>query len=39
MFIKSEVLEQFKRFTEIPIILYFGDYIPEIPTKNFGYEN
>ena len=28
--------EQFKRLTEIPIVLYFGDYIPETPTKNPG---
>ena len=31
--------EQFKRLTEIPIVLYFGDYIPETPTKNLGDEN
>ena len=31
--------EQFKRLTEIPIVIYFGDYIPEIPTKNLGDEN
>mgnify|MGYP000690801250 FL=1 len=30
---------QFKRLTEIPIILYFGDYIPETPSKNLGDEN
>ena len=28
-----------KRLTEIPIILYFGDYIPETPSKNLGDEN
>lgn len=32
-------MEQFKRLTEIPIILYFGDYIPETPSKNLGDEN
>ena len=31
--------EQFNRLTEIPIVLYFGDYIPETPTKNLGDEN
>lgn len=29
----------FKRLTEIPIVLYFGDYIPEQPSKNLGDEN
>ncbi len=29
----------FKRLTEIPIVLYFGDYIPEKPSKNLGDEN
>ena len=32
-------MEQFKRLTEIPIILYFGDYIPETPSENLGDEN
>lgn len=32
-------MEQFKRLTEIPIVLYFGDYIPETPTENLGDEN
>lgn len=31
--------EQFERLTKIPIILYFGDYIPETPSKNLGDEN
>lgn len=31
--------EEFKRLTEIPIVLYFGDYIPEEPSKNLGDEN
>ncbi len=31
--------EQFKRLTEIPIVLYFGDYIPETPSRNLGDEN
>ena len=26
-------MEQFKRLTEIPIVLYFGDYIPERPLR------
>ena len=24
--------EQFERLTEIPVVLYFGDYIPETPS-------
>ncbi len=32
-------MEQWKRLTEIPIVLYFGDYIPETPSKNLGDEN
>ena len=32
-------MEQFKRLTKIPIVLYFGDYIPETPSKNLGDEN
>lgn len=31
--------EQFERLTKIPIVLYFGDYIPETPTQNLGDEN
>jgi len=29
----------FKRLTEIPIVLYFGDYIPEQPSPYLGDEN
>lgn len=29
----------FKKLTEIPIVLYFGDYIPEEPSQNLGDEN
>ena len=32
-------MRQFKRLTEIPVVLYFGDYIPETPSKNLGDEN
>ena len=32
-------MEHFKRLTEIPIILYFGDYIPETSSKKLGDEN
>ena len=32
-------MNQFKRLTEIPIVLYFGDYIPETPSENLGDEN
>lgn len=32
-------MQQFKRLTQIPIVLYFGDYIPETPSKNLGDEN
>lgn len=32
-------MEQFRRLTEIPIVLYFGDYIPETPSQNLGDEN
>lgn len=32
-------MEQFERLTKIPIVLYFGDYIPETPSKNLGGEN
>ena len=31
--------EQFERLTEIPVVLYFGDYIPETPSENLGDEN
>lgn len=33
------LMEQFKRLTKIPIVLYFGDYIPETLSKNLGDEN
>ena len=32
-------MEQFERLTQIPVILYFGDYIPETPSENLGDEN
>lgn len=31
--------EDFQKLTRIPIVLYFGDYIPEEPNKNLGDEN
>lgn len=31
--------EEFKKLTEIPIVIYFGDYIPEEPSQNLGDEN
>lgn len=31
--------EQFKRLTQIPIVLYFGDYIPEKVSTKLGDEN
>lgn len=31
--------DEFVRLTKIPIVLYFGDYIPEKPSKNLGGEN
>ena len=31
--------EQFMKLTQIPLVLYFGDYIPEEPSKNLGDEN
>lgn len=31
--------EEFKKLTKIPIVIYFGDYIPEEPSKNLGDEN
>lgn len=32
-------MEQFMQLTRIPIVMYFGDYIPETPSKNLGDEN
>lgn len=32
-------VEQFKRLTQIPIVLYFGDYIPEQVSTKLGDEN
>lgn len=31
-------MAEFKRLTEIPIIIYYGDYIPENPVQNPGKE-
>jgi pimeloyl-ACP methyl ester carboxylesterase len=31
-------MHEFKRLTEIPIIIYYGDYIPEEPVQNPGKE-
>ncbi|MEH6681656.1 MAG: alpha/beta fold hydrolase [Sediminicola sp.] len=31
-------MEEFKGLTEIPIIIYFGDYIPDHPVENPGQE-
>lgn len=31
--------EQFEQLTKIPLVLYFGDYIPETPSQNLGDEN
>lgn len=31
--------EEFKKLTKIPIVIYFGDYISEEPSKNLGDEN
>lgn len=31
--------EQFTKLTKRPIVIYFGDYIPETPSKNLGDEN
>ena len=31
-------MSEFERLTEIPIIIYFGDYIPEEETQNPGKE-
>jgi pimeloyl-ACP methyl ester carboxylesterase len=35
----SVPLSQFMRLTKIPIVLYFGDNIPEGPSKNPGQDN
>lgn len=32
-------MEQFMNLTRIPVVLYFGDYIPEEPTDELGGEN
>ncbi len=32
-------LEDFRKLTRIPIVLYFGDYIPEEPSGKLGGEN
>ncbi len=32
-------MSQFERLTKIPIVLYFGDNIPEEPSKNPGQDN
>ena len=32
-------MKDFMKLTKIPIVLYFGDYIPEKPSKNLGDEN
>ena len=29
-------LEEFKKLTQIPIIIYYGDYIPDVPDENAG---
>lgn len=31
-------MDEFKRLTEIPIIIYYGDYIPDRPVENPGQE-
>lgn len=31
--------ELFEQLTKIPVVMYFGDYIPETPSKNLGDEN
>lgn len=31
--------KEFMKLTQIPIVLYFGDYIPETPVKDLGGEN
>ncbi len=32
-------MEQFMKLTRIPIVMYFGDYIPETPSEKLGDEN
>lgn len=32
-------MDEFLKLTRIPIVLYFGDYIPEEPTDKLGGEN
>ena len=32
-------LSEFIRLTKIPIVVYYGDNIPEQPTANFGEDN
>lgn len=32
-------MSEFMQLMKIPIVLYFGDYIPETPSKNLGDEN
>ncbi len=31
--------DKYQRLLQIPIVLYYGDYIPETPSKNLGDEN
>lgn len=31
--------KEFEKLTKIPIVIYFGDYIPDEPSKNLGDEN
>ena len=31
-------MDEFRRLTEIPIVIYYGDYIPEAPVANPGQE-
>lgn len=35
---RGVTMAEFKRLTEIPIIIYYGDYIPENPVQNPGKE-
>ena len=32
-------IKDFQKLTQIPIVIYFGDYIPDKPSKNLGDEN
>lgn len=32
-------IEDFQKLAQIPIVIYFGDYIPDKPSKNLGDEN